>query len=176
MTDVTLRVMPRTKLNNEPFNIEFFHDPETGRISLLEINPRISKSHCPLFSFVEGASHQEIMIDLALGKKPEYPHGKGRYPMATKFMVRRYSGDAIVRRVPRREEIEALQKEVDGILAVVWVKEGDRLSSFKDTDSYSFEYANIFVGGRSEEELLEKYQHCKKRLPFEFESLTGQEP
>jgi hypothetical protein len=176
MTDVTLRVMPRTKLNNEPFNIEFFYNPETGQISLLEINPRISKSHCPLFYFVEGASHQEVMVDLALGKKPEYPHGKGRYPMATKFMVRRYSGDAIVRRVPCREEIEALQKEVDGVLAVVWVKEGDRLSSFKDTDSYSFEYANIFVGGRSEEELMEKYHHCMKRLTFEFESLTVQEP
>ena len=176
MTDVTVRVMQRTKLNNEPFNIEFFHEPETGRISLLEINPRISKSHCPLFYFVEGASHQEVMVELGLGKKPEYPQGKGRYPMATKFMVRRYSGDAIVRRVPRRDEIEELQKEVDGVLVMVWVKEGDRLSNFVDTDSYSFEYANIFIGGESEEELVKKYQQCIKRLPFEFESVTKLEP
>lgn len=176
MVAITKRVMPATGLNNEPFNIEFFHDPETGRITLLEINPRISKSHCPLFYFVEGVSHQEVMVDLALGKKPEYPQGKGRYPMATKFMVRRYSGDAIARRVPRREEIEALRKEVDGVLVVVWVKEGDRLSSFADTDSYSFEYANIFVGGESEEELVKKYQQCMKRLPFGFESLTSLEP
>ncbi len=175
MKDVTVRVMQRTKLNNEPFNIEFFHDPETGRISLLEINPRISKSHCPLFYFVEGASHQEVMVDLGLGCKPEYPQGKGRYSMATKFMVRRYSGDAIVRRVPRRDEIEALQKDVDGVLVVVWVKEGDRLSNVADTDSYSFEYANIFIGGESEEELVGKYQQCMKRLPFEFESLTNLE-
>ena len=175
MTDVTVRVMQRTKLNNEPFNIEFFHEPETGRISLLEINPRISKSHCPLFYFVEGASHQEVMVELGLGKKPEYPQGKGRYPMATKFMVRRYSGDAIVRRVPRRDEIEELQKEVDGVLVMVWVKEGDRLSNFVDTDSYSFEYANIFIGGESEEELVKKYQQCMERLPFEFESLTNLE-
>ncbi|MDG5470061.1 ATP-grasp domain-containing protein [Deltaproteobacteria bacterium IMCC39524] len=175
MKDVTVRVMQRTKLNNEPFNIEFFHDPETGRISLLEINPRISKSHCPLFYFVEGASHQEVMVDLGLGRKPEYPQGKGRYSMATKFMVRRYSGDAIVRRVPRRDEIEALQKDVDGVLVVVWVNEGDRLSNVADTDSYSFEYANIFIGGESEEELVGKYQQCMKRLPFEFESLTNLE-
>jgi len=95
--------------------------------------------------------------------------------MATKFMLRRYSGDAIVRRVPRRDEIEALQKEVDGVLVMVWAKEGDRLSTFADTDSYSFEYANIFVGGGSEEELLKKYQLCMKRLSFEFESLTNLE-
>jgi biotin carboxylase len=175
MADVTAQVMQRTKLNNEPFNIEFFHDPETGHIFLLEINPRISKSHCPLFYFVEGASHQEVMVELGLGKKPEYPQRKGRYPMATKFMLRRYSGDAIVRRVPRRDEIEALQKEVDGVLVMVWAKEGDRLSTFADTDSYSFEYANIFVGGGSEEELLKKYQLCMKRLSFEFESLTNLE-
>jgi hypothetical protein len=87
----------------------------------------------------------------------------------------RGSGDAIVRRVPRRDEIEALQKEVDGVLVMVWAKEGDRLSTFADTDSYSFEYANIFVGGGSEEELLKKYQLCMKRLSFEFESLTNLE-
>jgi hypothetical protein len=173
MIDAAIRVLRRTGLNNEPFNIEFFHDPQTGRISLLEINPRISKSHCPLFYLVEGASHQEVMLEVGLGTRPGYPHGKGRYPMATKFMVRRYTGDAIVRRVPSREEIEAMQREIDGVLVVLWVKEGDRLSNFIDTDSYSFEYANIFIGGESEEELLDKYRRCRELLPFEFEPVTA---
>lgn len=175
MCEVAIRVLRRTGLNNEPFNIEFFHDPQTGRISLLEINPRISKSHCPLFFLVEGASHQEVMLEVGLGILPEYPHGKGRYPMATKFMVRRYAGDAIVRRVPRREEIEAMRREIDGVLVVIWVKEGDRLSHFADTDSYSFEYANIFIGGENEDDLLDKYRRCMQQLPFEFEPVTTQE-
>lgn len=175
MTEVAIRVLRRTGLDNEPFNIEFFHDPQTGRISLLEINPRISKSHCPLFYLVEGASHQEVMLEVGTGVRPGYPHGKGRYQMATKFMVRRYAGDAIVRRIPRREEIEAMQRKIDGVLVVIWVKEGDRLSRFVDTDSYSFEYANIFIGGNSEEDLLDKYRRCMQLLPFEFEPVTGQE-
>lgn len=175
MVAITKQVMPETGLNNEPFNIEFFHDPDTGCISLLEINPRISKSHCPLFYFVEGASHQEVMIELGLGMKPHYPHGKGRYPMATKFMVRCYTGDAMVQRAPTREEISAVQNEIDGVLVMVWIKEGDRLSHFTDTDSYSFEYANIFVGGMNEADLLDKYQRTMQKLPFEFQPMSDQE-
>ena len=172
MSEATIKVMKATGLDNEPFNIEFFHDPETDRVSLLEINPRISKSHCPLFYLVEGASHQEIMLDLARGQKPEYPHGAGRYPMATKFMVRRYSGDALVRRVPVNEEIQIMRHEIDGVSIVVWVKEGQQLSDFADQDSYSYEYANIFIGGHSEEELQHKYRRCLELLPFEFEPIA----
>lgn len=172
MISVAKQVMPMTELNNEPFNIEFFHDPGTGRIFLLEINPRISKSHCPLFYFVEGASHQEVMVELALGREPCYPHGAGAYPMASKFMVRRYTGDALVRRAPTYDEISAIQKEIEGILIVVWAKEGERLSRFADTDSYSYEYANIFVGGANEEELISKYHLVMRKLPFDFEPVT----
>jgi len=169
MTEATIKVMTATELNNEPFNIEFYHDPQTDNISLLEINPRISKSHCPLFYLVEGASHQEIMLDLALGIKPEYPHHSGgRYPMATKFMVRHYSGDALVKRVPSDDEIYAMRHKIDGVSVVVLIKEGQRLSDFVDQDSYSFEYANIFIGGHNEEELQQKYHRCMELLPFEF--------
>lgn len=175
MIRITNRVMRQTGLSNEPFNIEFFHDPETDRLTLLEINPRISKSHCPLFYLVEGASHQEVMVNLGLGRHPKYPRREGDYPMATKFMIRRYEGDARVRRVPTAEEIEAMQQEVDGAMLKLWVAEGDRLSDFEDQDSYSFEYANLFVGGQSEEDLQEKYARCMELLPFEFEPLPEQE-
>ena len=172
MVAITKKVMPLTGLNNEPFNIEFFHAPNTGRITLLEINPRISKSHCPLFYFVEGASHQEVMVELALGKRPHYPHRTGSYAMASKFMVRRYTGDALVRRVPSNDEIAAIKEQIDGVMALAWVKEGERLSRFQDTDSYSYEYANIFVGGNNEDELLSKYNSVIQKLPFEFEPIT----
>jgi hypothetical protein len=66
-----------------------------------------------------------------------------------------------------------MQREIDGVLMVVWVKEGDQLSNIADTDSYSYEYANIFVGGESEEELVDKYRRCRELLPFEFEPVTA---
>ena len=54
--------------DGSPFNIEFYWDDRSDRISLLEINARISKSHCPLFEEVDGSSHQQVMIDVALGR------------------------------------------------------------------------------------------------------------
>lgn len=172
MTEIATRVMKATALDNEPFNIEFFHDPKTERITLLEINPRISKSHCPLFYLVEGSSHQEIMINMALGKKPEFPHGSGRYPMATKFMVRHYNGDARVMHIPSTKEIDFMRHEINGVSIIILVKEGQRLSDLFDQDTYSVEYANIFIGGHSEEELQHKYRRCLELLPFEFEPVT----
>ncbi|MDT8444844.1 MAG: ATP-grasp domain-containing protein [Desulfuromonadales bacterium] len=175
MIEVTEHVLSKIGLDNEPFNIEFFHNPETDSLSLLEINPRISKSHCPLFFMVEGASHHEVMVELALGLRPKFPHGGGTYPMATKFMVRRYEGDALVRRIPRPEEIAAMQQKIDGIMVKLLTNEGERLSDLADQDSYSFEYANIFIGGQSEEDLQDKYHRCMDLLPFEFESLPDEE-
>ena len=66
-------VMKHLQYDNAPFNIEFFYDEHHDRIWLLEINPRISQSHCDLFRKVDGASHHEVMIDLALGKQPDFP-------------------------------------------------------------------------------------------------------
>jgi biotin carboxylase len=50
--------------SNATFNMEFFWEPSTNTIRLLEVNPRISKSHSPLFYLVDGAAHQKIDIDL----------------------------------------------------------------------------------------------------------------
>ena len=59
-------------------------------IALLEINARISKSHSPIFEKVEGVPHKEVMIDVALGKCPDYPARRGRFTIAAKFMPRVY--------------------------------------------------------------------------------------
>jgi hypothetical protein len=80
----------------------------------------------------------------------------------------------VVKRVPSSEEILAVQNEIDGVLVVLWVKEGDRLSHFADTDSYSFEYANIFIGGKDEKDLIDKYQRTMQKGPFDVEPMSAQ--
>lgn len=54
VTDVSCRVIKQIGLDNSAFNIEFFWDGERDRINILEINPRISQSHAPLFTYVDG--------------------------------------------------------------------------------------------------------------------------
>lgn len=67
MEDMCRRTLAQYGYDNCPFNVEFFYNPETDRVRLLEVNPRISQSHSDLFLKVDGQPNQQIPVDLALG-------------------------------------------------------------------------------------------------------------
>jgi len=168
MIAVTSRFLCHIGFDNGPFNIEFFWERSNDAIWLLEINTRISKSHCPLFRNVDGATHHKIMLDLALGQRPEFPHRQGSYKLAAKFMWRIYE-DAYVRRVPDSRELKALQQRFPGAEIQLHIHEGMRLSELRDQDSYSYEIAVIFLAGNTQQELLQKYREVQRLMNIEFE-------
>ena len=168
------RFLAHIGYDGAPFNAEFFWDKESGRISLLEVNTRISKSHCPLFLIVDGLSHQKVALDLALGREPRFGARRGRWPNAAKFMVRLFQ-DGELKRVPNAADVRYVQARYPEALIQVLVKEGERLSNLKFQDSYSFEIADIFLGGESDEELQRKYSDIMELLPFEVH-LTAPAP
>lgn len=167
MEKVTGRLLGHVGYDNAPFNAEFFWDESSDRISLLEVNTRISKSHCPLLQDVDGSSHQKVALDLALGRVPDFPLRRGKWPNAAKFMVRLFQ-DGEIKRVPSAPELHHVQSRYPEALIQILVKEGQRLSHLAFQDSYSFEIADIFVGGRSDAELMGKHADIMELLPFEI--------
>ncbi len=165
MIAATKTFMTHIGYDNSPFNIEFYWDHQEDAIRLLEINTRISKSHCPLFKMVDGEYHHDVLIDVALGKKPDFPYRQGRYKTAAKFMVRCHK-DGRVMTIPSRDEVEAAKKRFPGTEVVLGIDAGMRLSDLRDQDSYSYEIADLFLGANSQDELLEKYQTALSMLPF----------
>lgn len=153
-------------LDNSPFNIEFFWNRGTDRIWLLEINARISKSHSPLFDKVEGVPHNEVMIDVALGRKPEYPLGQGAFRHAAKCMYRRYDcrDEQVVTRAPEPEEIATIEARFPGCEINSHVRTGMRLGDLHFQDSYSHELAEIFVGSNSQSGLMRAYHEIVEAL------------
>ncbi|MFW6024652.1 MAG: ATP-grasp domain-containing protein, partial [Dichotomicrobium sp.] len=174
MIAATKRVLDHIGYDNAPFNVEFYWDQDSDAIRLLEINTRISKSHSPLFWMVDGATHQSVAIDLALGRRPDFPHRRGRHALAAKFMLRVFE-DAVVRRVPDDSHIQQLKQEFPDAMVRVLTKEGQRLRHLHYQDSYSFELAEIFLGAEDEQTLLEKYRVAVETLPFELEPLEPAE-
>jgi hypothetical protein len=168
MRDIAERVMTRIGFDNATFSIEFFCDPESGQVCLLEINPRHSQSHAELFEFVDGVANHEIMVRLGLGEDPGRRTRKGEYQIAGKWLLRRFE-DGVVTRVPTPEEIAAVQERVDGTQIEIALEVGQRLSDLPEQDSYSFELAQLFVAGRTEHEMEQKYQTCVDALRFEFD-------
>ncbi len=164
MIDCAAAVLRQIGLDRCAFDIEFFYDEATDRIWLLEINPRISQSHCPLFEQVHGASHQEVAVDLALGRRPDYPPpGHGPFRIAAKFMLRE-TRDGLVTGVPSKEQLRAIERDLPGTLIQLNVEDGARLAHLEEQDSYTYQIAEVYTAGSSVRELEQKYQTCVERM------------
>lgn len=170
MVKIAKTVILQLGLDSSPFNMELYYDRAIDRIYVLEVNARISKSHCPLFEKVEGTSHQEVMIDVALGRRPEYPLKEGRFNVAAKFMLRRYGqyDDSVVTEAPTVEDAEAIERRIPGTEIRLHLHPGMKLGDLKLHDSYSYELAVIFMGAGSQTELLHNYDDCASSLHFSF--------
>lgn len=135
-----------------PFNAEFFVDEKTGRISLLEVNTRVSKSHFDLLEKVDGVSHADVMLDCALGSTPQRPYREGEFAYAAKFMPRVYSDGQVVA-MPNKKTIDRVARENEAGMRFkphVKVSSKKPLSAqLQRQDSKSFEVADLFIGGRS---------------------------
>lgn len=170
MKDITRRVMKAHGYKHGAFNIEFYWRERTDEIMLLEVNPRISQSHGPQFWMVDGAPNHKVIVDLALGRRPEMPHRKGPYGHAGKFMIRRFN-DARVRRAPTAEEVTALRRRFPGAFIEPAVKEGERLSEIHHQDQYSFLLAELFLGGRDSAHCYDVFYRCADALHIELDYL-----
>jgi hypothetical protein len=171
MIEAASRVMTRFGYDGAPFNMEFYWDRRSDDIRLLEVNARISKSHCPLFRMVDGASHQEVMVDLAIGQRPAFPSGEGPFRIAGKFMVRFFT-DGVIKAMPDEAEIARVEKRYPEARVRLLAHEGQRLTHMDFQDSYSFEVAEIFLGGNDQRELLRKYRDCLQLLTFDIETVA----
>lgn len=171
LRDISRRVVERIGLESMTFNIEYFWDPGTDAIKLLEINPRHSQSHAQLFADVDGMANHQVMLRLALGKDPRFPHRRGKYQIAAKCFVRRFS-DGTVRRHPSGEEIAAIERIVPGTTIVLNAHAGDVLSQMKEQDSYSYELASISIGADDETELLAKFDQVVAALRYDVDDIA----
>ncbi|RKS07837.1 biotin carboxylase [Nocardiopsis sp. Huas11] len=164
LVDLTERVITRVGLDDTTFNVEYFHDPDSGALTLIEINPRHSQSHARMFELVDGVSNHEICLRIALGQEPDLERG-GEYDVAAKWFLRRFA-DGFVERVPTPEDLERARERVPDSWAEVVAHEGEWLSDLPIQDSYSYELAHVIVGARDADECERKFRECAGELPF----------
>lgn len=173
MAEVSRRAIGGVGLADSTFNIEYFWNPQTEELNLLEVNARQSQSHAQLFDLVDGRPNHGCMIDLALGREPHMPGREGRYKAAAKWFLRRFA-DGAVHRVPTAGEVEDLEQRLPGTTIKILVDEGDRLSGEggEGEDSFSYALAEIFTAGSDQGELVANYDQCLAALNFEIEDRT----
>ncbi len=168
MMDLARLVVTQIGLDNSPFKIEFFYDQTSDQIWLLEINPRLSQSHSDIFEMVHGVSHFSVMADLALGRKPKPMERRGRFNLGAHFMLRTSESGRITR-VPSEQAIEKLKQRQPGTDVIIKVRPGQHLSDLQGQDMYSYEIASVYIGGRDQSDILDKYDEALTALQFDIE-------
>ena len=171
MEDIARDVIVQAGLDEACFNMEFFYDEGDGHIWLLEVNTRLSQSHCDLFAKVDGASNQRVMLDVALGRRPRMPHRDGPFDAAGKFFLRRH-GDGVVRRVPGPDDLAEVERRFPGTRVHLGVREGTRLSDLAVQESYSYELGIVYLGGADHEELEHRFGEVQGLLGIEVDPVT----
>lgn len=170
LADISARMVEAIGLEGLTFNIEFFWDPGTDAVTVLEINPRHSQSHAELFADVDGTSNHELLLRLSLGLDPVFHPGQGRYRIAGKCFLRHFT-DGIIRRHPSQEEVATIERLVPATTIDLTAHTGDRLSHMHGQDSYSYQLASIYIGAEDEAELMMKYDQVATALPYEIEDV-----
>ncbi|WP_406661797.1 ATP-grasp domain-containing protein [Methanolobus sp. ZRKC3] len=168
MSRVCKQVIRHIGLDQSVFNVEFFYEPSSNEVYLLEINPRISQSHADLFEKVHGISHHRVMLQIALGRRPDPLEWYGKFKYAAKFMHRTFEPGKVVK-APSREDIKSVSIEIPGTIINPHVREGDQLSELQMQDSYSYELADIFIGADERDGLVEKYHRVLEKITFSIE-------
>ncbi|MEA1910140.1 MAG: ATP-grasp domain-containing protein [Spirochaetota bacterium] len=168
MIDVIRSALVQFKLDNSPFNAEFFYDQTADKVWLLEVNPRTSQAHTDIFEKVHGISHLSVMVDIALGLKPKPLERSGEFNIASHFMLRTFEKGK-VSRIPSSMDVEKLEKRQPGTIVRMKVEPGQDLDDLQGQDMYSFELATVFIGGRDQTDVLEKYDEALSVLQFDID-------
>lgn len=167
LAETTKTLVSHLGYDNCPFNVEYYYDPDDGRLCILEMNARLSQSHAGMFERVDGCPHFQIALDVCLGREPKWHRGNGDFACAGKFYLRRFE-DGVVERVPSNDNLAELQaRHPDADLAIS-VEPGERLSELKEQAADSYIYGELFLGAGDEDELARKYEDCSRMLDFAF--------
>jgi hypothetical protein len=169
MIQIAGDVVTQAGLSESCFNIEFFYHEPTGHIWLLEVNTRLSQSHCELFAHVDGVSSQRVMLDVALGRRPRMPRGAGAYRVAGKFFLRHHQ-DGVVRAVPSASDAAEVERLHPDARVQLGVTAGTRLSDLPVQDSYSYQLGVVYLGGDSYDDLEARFRDVRSRLRFDIDS------
>ncbi len=150
--DVARRFLAAVGFTHGLFNMEFFHDAATDRLTVIEFNPRMASQYSDLYQRVLGVDLHAIGLALAHGRDPaSLPVGTPTAGAAASFVYRVFRpGDAVV--MPGAAQRRALEQAYPGALLFLYPKSAGSIArDYKWLGSYR--YAIVHLGGQDENDL-----------------------
>jgi biotin carboxylase len=165
------RVLGALHLGQGFFNVELMLEPASGRLTVIEVNPRMASQIVNLYRRVDGCEPYRMLLDLALGKTPRVARGAGEFGAAASFVMRRFDGRGPAS-VPSPVQIEAMHRRHPDARLMLYLKRGAGLArEMKWLGSHR--YAVLNLGGRDSAELMARYETIRRELAFEADSAAA---
>jgi len=109
--DVAQRFLAAIGFTHGLFNMEFFHDPATGRLSVIEFNPRMASQFSDLYLRVHGIDVHAIALALAVGEDPAaLPRTEPVAGIASSLVYRAFPGEAAPHMPTRAQQAQLLRE------------------------------------------------------------------
>lgn len=142
--DVAARFLRRAGFSHGSFNMEFFHDPASDRLSVIEFNPRMASQFSDFYRQVDGLSLHEVALALAHGIDPDsLTRRSATAGAASSLVYRRFPGQPAVR-WPAAEQLQALAREVPQAELFTYRKDARAIArDFKWLGSYRQAVLNL---------------------------------
>jgi hypothetical protein len=152
------------------FNLEFCWNPASGRIAVIELNPRMASQLSYLYECVDGVRPYETLLALAVGESPAAAAGAARYRHAASFALRKFDGKPLAAH-PTAAQIARVRDEYPEAHLMLYLKRGASLArEMKWMGSYR--YAVVNMAARSQQELHARF-HALARLLFPASDLPA---
>jgi hypothetical protein len=161
--DVARRFLAAIGFVHGFFNLEFFYDAASDRLSVIEVNPRLASQFGDLYRRVLGRDAHAMSLALALGEDPlDLPAAEPTAGAAASLVYRAFSLEHQVHH-PSLAQRHAFAQQHPGALLFHYPKEGHSLArDYKWLGSHR--YAIVHLGGHNEQHLRERAAQASATL------------
>jgi hypothetical protein len=155
--DVARRFLAAVGFTHGLFNMEFFYDPATDRLAVIEFNPRLASQFGDLYRRTTGIDPHAIGVALATGGNPAaVARAAPEAGAAASFVYRAFAPEELPP-LPSAAQQRLLAREFPDALLFVYPKQGHSLArDFKWLGSHR--YGILHLGGRDADDL---HQRCR---------------
>ncbi len=162
--DVARRFLAAVGFTHGLFNMEFFHEPASDRLSVIEFNPRLASQFGDLYRRVHGVDAHAIGLALALGQDPAaLPRTEPTAGAAASFVYRTFDLRDTVPAMPGPWQVARLAREFPDAMLFTYPKSGHSLArDFKWLGSHR--YGILHLGGRDVHDLRRRCEAASALL------------
>lgn len=172
--DVARRFLAAVGFAHGLFNMEFFYDPASGKLTVIEFNPRMAAQFSDLYLRVAGLDLHRVALELAYGRDPGLlPRSKPTAGAAASFVYRVFAPDHRPAMPRPAQQRDFAQRFSDGLLFAFPKSRGSVARDFKWLGSYR--YGIVHLGGRDGRQLRRRCEEASELLGWPA-PYAGHEP